>query len=185
MITVGTIFLGMSPSIKNPTLYSEYKSLQVKTVSFLAYIIRSFIPILKPYQDQIAEGVITLMKDCPGDSSTTRKELLSATRHLWFTEFRNSFVPYIDILLNDDVLIGTGVTCKETLRPIAYSVLMDLIHHVRSQISLAQISKIITIFSRNLQDVAIQPQIQTMCAKLLLSLVENISVSPNRAEGNF
>ncbi|KAJ3311628.1 hypothetical protein HDV04_003892 [Boothiomyces sp. JEL0838] len=178
----GTIFLGMSPSIKNPTLYSEYKSLQVKTVSFLAYIIRSFIPILKPYQDQIAEGVITLMKDCPGDSSTTRKELLSATRHLWFTEFRNSFVPYIDILLNDDVLIGTGVTCKETLRPIAYSVLMDLIHHVRSQISLAQISKIITIFSRNLQDVAIQPQIQTMCAKLLLSLVENISVSPNRAE---
>ncbi|KAJ3319442.1 hypothetical protein HDV06_006328 [Boothiomyces sp. JEL0866] len=178
----GTIFLGMSPSIKNPTLYSEYKSLQVKTVSFLAYIIRSFIPILKPYQDQIAEGVITLMKDCPGDSSTTRKELLSATRHLWFTEFRNSFVPYIDILLNDDVLIGTGVTCKETLRPIAYSVLMDLIHHVRSQISLAQISRIITIFSRNLQDVAIQPQIQTMCAKLLLSLVENISVSPNRME---
>lgn len=31
------------------------------------------MPMLKPYQDQIADGVITLMKDLPGDASVTRK----------------------------------------------------------------------------------------------------------------
>lgn len=72
--------------------------------------------ILKPYQDQIADGVISLMKDCPKEASATRKELLVATRHLWFTEFRSSFYKYLDLLLNEDLLIGSGVTCKESLR---------------------------------------------------------------------
>lgn len=73
----GLVFIGMSPSIKEAALYAEFKSLQVKTVSFLAYILRSFLPVLMPYQEQIADGVITLMKDCPEDASATRKVLIS------------------------------------------------------------------------------------------------------------
>ena len=137
----GTFFLGMAPGIKNASLYSEYKSLQVKTVSFLAYILRSFMPMLKPYQDQIADGVITLMKDLPGDASSTRKELLVAARHLWYTDFRVSFLRHINLLLDDNVLVGTGVTCRETLRPLANSVLIDLLHNVRIQLTLPQISR--------------------------------------------
>ena len=143
------------------------------------------MPLLKPYQDKIAEGVITLMKDCPGDASNTRKELLVATRHLWYTDFRTSFVDYINIILNEDVLIGTGVTCKETLRPLGYSVIIDLIHHVRNQLSLEQLSKTITIFSKNLLDSSIPPQIQTMCAKLLLSLTDNIIEQKSKADSNI
>jgi hypothetical protein len=29
--------------------------------------------MLKPYQDRIADGVIIVMKDLPGDASSTRK----------------------------------------------------------------------------------------------------------------
>jgi len=39
-----------------------------------------------------------------------------ATRHIWYTDFRLAFVPHIELLLNDDILVGTGVTSRETLR---------------------------------------------------------------------
>eukprot|EP00842_Homolaphlyctis_polyrhiza_P006940 jgi/Hompol1/835/HPOL_000753-RA len=185
----GGIFLGMAPAIKNSVIYGEFKSLQVKvecshlrTVSFVAYIIRSFIALLRPYEENVAKAVVCLMKDCPPDASGTRKELLVATRHLWYTEFRSAFVPHINLLLNDDVLVGTGVTCRETLRPLAHSVLVDLIHHVRDKLTLSQISKIIHIYSRNLHDPLFPPQIQTMCAKLLISLIDNIIMQPSKPD---
>jgi transformation/transcription domain-associated protein len=181
----GTVFIGKSPLISQHALYSDLKALQVKTVSFIAYVLRSFIEVLNPYQETIATGVILLMKDCPPDASGTRKELLVATRHLWYTPFRNAFIPYIDVLLNDNVLIGTGITCRETLRPVAHSVLVDLIHNVKGQLSASQIMKIIYIYSRNMHDPKFPIQVQTMCAKLLLSMIENIMQKTHALEGSI
>ncbi|KAI8925789.1 hypothetical protein BC831DRAFT_256646 [Entophlyctis helioformis] len=177
-----TVFLGMAPSIKNAAVYGEFKSLQVKTVSFVAYILRSFISLLKPYEADVANAVVCLMKDCPADASATRKELLVATRHLWYTEFRIAFVKHLDLLLNESILVGSGVTCRETLRPLAHSVLIDLIHHVRNELTIEQITKIIHIYSRNLHDPAFPLQIQTMCAKLLLSLIDNVITQQSRPD---
>lgn len=87
------------------------------------------------------------------------------------------------MLLNDDVLVGSGVTCQETLRPLAHSVLIDLLHNVRIQLTLPQISRIILAYSRNLQDISIPPQIQTMCVKLLLGLADNLVNQPSKHEG--
>lgn len=44
------------------------------------------------------------------------KELLVATRHILSTEFRNSFIDKIELLLDEEVLVGAGVTARETLR---------------------------------------------------------------------
>ncbi len=106
-----------------------------------------------------------------------------AARHLWYTDFRASFLRHINVLLDDDVLVGTGVTCQETLRPLAHSVLIDLLHNVRIQLTLPQISKIILAYSRNLQDITIPPQIQTMCVKLLLGLADNLVNQPSKNDG--
>ncbi|RKO86143.1 hypothetical protein BDK51DRAFT_31901, partial [Blyttiomyces helicus] len=99
-------------------------------------------------------------------------ELLVATRHIWYTEFRSAFVKHIDILLHDEVLAGVGVTARETLR-----VLVDLIHAIRTELKPAQISRIVHMYSRDLHDPAFGPMIQTMCAKLLIGLVEQIAKS--------
>jgi hypothetical protein len=37
------------------------------------------------------------------------------------------------------VLVGTGRACFETLRPLAYSLLAEIVHHVRGDLSLAQV----------------------------------------------
>lgn len=37
------------------------------------------------------------------------------------------------------VLVGTGRACYETLRPLAYSLLAEIVHHVRADLSLPQV----------------------------------------------
>lgn len=49
-------------------------------------------------------------------------------------------------------------------------------------LTLAQVSKVILTFSRNLQDPMIPPQIQTMCVKLLMGLSDNLMVQSSRIE---
>jgi len=37
------------------------------------------------------------------------------------------------------VLVGTGRACFESLRPLAYSLLAEIVHHVRGDLSLSQV----------------------------------------------
>ncbi|KAI8618395.1 hypothetical protein BC830DRAFT_946632 [Chytriomyces sp. MP71] len=168
----GTVFFGVSPKIKNRVAYSELKALQVKTASFIAYILRSFVQTLRPHQEEIADAIVGLLKDCPPEASSTRKELLVAIRHVWYTDFRTAFVKYFDVILNEDVLIGAGVTSHETLRPLAHSILVDLIHHIRGNLSETQLANTIHCYTRNLHDDTLAPSIQNMCSKLLINLVD-------------
>ncbi|KAI8989366.1 hypothetical protein BDB01DRAFT_537511 [Pilobolus umbonatus] len=179
----GEVFVGVSPDIRNRTVYNDFIVAQVKTMSFLAYILRSYTNVLKPFQNRIPEFVLRLLRECPPESSATRKELLVATRHILSTEFRSSFVPKIDLLLNEKVLMGTGVTSHDTLRPLAYSMLADLVHHIRSDLTPSQLRRTVYIYSRNLHDPTLAPSIQTMCGKLLLNLIDCIIRIPNKSEG--
>eukprot|EP00158_Paraphelidium_tribonemae_P010007 Partr_v1_DN29030_c0_g2_i1_m58788 putative Transformation transcription domain-associated protein len=176
--------IGPNPSIKNRTVYAEFIAAQVKIMSFLAYIIRGFSGLLKPHQQTIADSIICLLLDCPSEASATRKELLVAARHILSTEFRASFLPYIDLLFREDVLIGDGMTSRETLRPLAYSMLADLVHHIRTELNLDQISQTIALYTRNLHDSSLAPSIQTMCSKLLLNLIDCVVANPNKEEAN-
>lgn len=43
------------------------------------------------------------------------------------------------IVIHFRVLVGTGRACFETLRPLAYSLLAEIVHHVRGDLSLSQV----------------------------------------------
>ncbi|KAK2978418.1 hypothetical protein RJ640_000598, partial [Escallonia rubra] len=66
------------------------------------------------------------------------KELLVALKHVLGTDFKRGLFPLIDTLLEERVLVGTGRACFETLRPLAYSLLAEIVHHVRGDLSLPQ-----------------------------------------------
>ncbi|CAJ0885247.1 10109_t:CDS:10 [Entrophospora sp. SA101] len=159
----GEIFIGVAPGIRDRVKYTEFIVAQVKTLAFLAYVLRAYTTELSHYQDQ---------------------ELLVATRHILSTEFRNGFINKLDILLNEKVLIGTGVTAYDTLRPLAYSMLADLLHHIKDKLTLQQLSKIVYIYSCILHDPTFTPNIHTMCAKLLIHLIESI-LSNSLKDENF
>lgn len=81
---------------------------QVKTLSFLTYLVRTmpYAEAMREYQTTIASSVVELLQICPPSAVATRKELLVATRHILATDFRNGFFPHIDVLVNEEVLLG-------------------------------------------------------------------------------
>ena len=105
-----------------------------------------------------------------------------ATRHILTADSRSSFVPYIDTMLDERVLVGTGISSRESLRPLAYSVVADLIHHVRNELPLDQLARIVHVFSCNLNDATFSLSIQTMCAKLLNTIIESVHSKGNNVE---
>ncbi|KAL1410016.1 transcription-associated protein 1 [Vanrija albida] len=171
----GDIFVGVASGITNREMYTELIKTQVKTMAFLAYVLRGSQANVKDYLEVFPEACIRLLRDCPPEDVSTRKELLVATRHILTADSRSSFIPYIDTLLEERVLVGTGVSSREALRPLASSVVADLIHHVRNELPIAQLSRVVYVFSCNLNDSTFSSSIQTMCAKLLNTIVESIA----------
>lgn len=66
-------------------------------------------------------------------------------------------------------------------RPLAYSMLADLIHHVRAELNYKQIRKTIVVYAANLLDSSLSSSIQTMSAKLLLNMIDRIMKLPSQA----
>lgn len=171
----GTYLTHVSYDIKNRTIYSDFVLAQVKAASFLAYVFirRSAVETMQPFQNEIPDLIIRLLQDCPSEMSTARRELLHATRHILSTDYRKLFLPKIDMLFDDRVLIGDGLTAYETLRPLAYSIVADFIH-VNSDLSPKQIWKSVVKYCGYLQDTTLAPTVHIMSAKLLLNLLGRI-----------
>ncbi|KAJ4713985.1 transformation/transcription domain-associated protein-like [Melia azedarach] len=159
------------PTFKNH--FIELKGAQVKTVSFLTYLLKSFADYIRPHEESICKSIVNLLVTC-SDSVSIRKELLVALKHVLGTDFKRGLFPLIDTLLEERVLVGTGRACFETLRPLAYSLLAEIVHHVRGDLSLSQLSRIIYLFSSNMHDASLSLSIHTTCARLMLNLVEPI-----------
>lgn len=174
------IFTGVSPNIRNRAAFGEFITAQVKTMSFLAYLLRVYASQLQDFLTVLPDIVVRLLKDCPREKSAARKELLVAIRHIINFNFRKIFLTKIDELLDEKTLIGDGLTVYETMRPLAYSMLADLIHHVRDQLNPHQIRKTVEVYTKNLQDSFPGTSFQTMSAKLLLNMAECIARLDNK-----
>ncbi|KAL8725777.1 MAG: hypothetical protein Q9166_007142 [cf. Caloplaca sp. 2 TL-2023] len=176
------IFIGVSKDIKNRAAFGEFITAQVKMTSFLAYLLRVYHEKLSDFLPTLPDIVVRLLRDCPSEKSATRKELLVAIRHTINFNFRKIFLNKIDDLLDDRTLIGDGLTVYETMRPLAYSLLADLIHHVRDHLSPDQIRRTVDVFSRNLHDNFPGTSFQTMSAKLLLNMADSIAKLEDKKE---
>ncbi|XP_062715059.1 transcription-associated protein 1 [Aedes albopictus] len=174
-----TITLQPSPIHKsspafNKEIYVDFMGAQIKTLAFSAYIIRLFQDVILTHAPTMVKGMLNLLESCPKEVAHLRKELLVATRHILATDLRNHFVSSIDKLFDEEILLGKGWTTHESLRPLAYSTLADLVHHVRQHLSLPALSKAVYLFAKNVHDESLPTSIQTMSCKLLLNLVECI-----------
>ncbi|KAK7109588.1 transformation/transcription domain-associated protein-like isoform X2 [Littorina saxatilis] len=168
----------------NREVFVDFIAAQIKTLSFLAYIIKIYQNPVNSHSQQMVQGLLGLLRLCPQEVAHLRKELLIAARHILSTELRNKFVPVIEQLFDENVLIGSGWTTHDSLRPLAYSTLADLVHHVRQSLPLHDLSLAVSLFSKNVHDESLPSTIQTMSCKLLLNLVECIRVKSEQDVGN-
>ncbi|XP_048847031.1 transformation/transcription domain-associated protein isoform X2 [Brienomyrus brachyistius] len=168
----------------NKELYADFIAAQIKTLSFLAYIIRIYQDLVSKYSQQMVKGMLQLLSNCPSETAHLRKELLIAAKHILTTDLRSQFIPCMDKLFDESILIGSGYTARETLRPLAYSTLADLVHHVRQNLPLADLSLAVQLFAKNIDDESLPSNIQTMSCKLLLNLVDCIRSKSEQENGN-
>ncbi|KAA8581786.1 hypothetical protein FQN60_003367, partial [Etheostoma spectabile] len=168
----------------NKELYADFIAAQIKTLSFLAYIIRIYQDLVGKYSQQMVKGMLQLLTNCPSETAHLRKELLIAAKHILTTDLRSQFIPCMDKLFDESILIGSGYTARETLRPLAYSTLADLVHHVRQNLPLTDLSLAVQLFAKNIDDESLPSNIQTMSCKLLLNLVDCIRSKSEQENGN-
>ncbi|EDW01948.1 GH20167 [Drosophila grimshawi] len=152
-------------------VFVDFMGAQVKTLSFLAYIVRIYQDVVIANSLSVSNGMLNLMEHCPKEAAHLRKDLLIAARHIFATDLRQKFIPSIEKLFDEDLLIGKGVTL-DSIRPLAYSTLADLAHHVRQSLSLDVLIKAVHLFAKNVHDETLAVGIQTMSCKLLLNLVD-------------
>ena len=168
----------------NKEVFIDFIAAQIKTLSFLAYIVRIYQEQVQGFSQQLVQGHLNLLSLCPQEVAHLRKELLIAAKHILATDLRNKFVKVIDKLFDETILIGSGWTTHESLRPLAYSTLADLVHHVRQALPMTELSMAVTLFSKNVHDESLPSSIQTMSCKLLLNLVDCIRQKSEQENGN-
>ena len=157
---------------------------QIKTLSFLAYIIRMYQTESGHHSNLMVKGMLSLLTIWLHEVAHLQKELLIAARHILATDLRSKFVPLMEKLFDENILLGKGWTTFETLRPLAYSTLADLVHHVRQLLPLADLSRAVQFSSKNVHDESLPTSIQTMSCKLLLNLVDCIRQRSEQEGGN-
>ncbi|TGZ65912.1 hypothetical protein CRM22_005642 [Opisthorchis felineus] len=173
-------FINLKPTDvqrKNPRfdqdVFVDFMAAQVKTLSFLAYVIKIYQDLVERHSTNLVMGIMNLLYNCPPSVTNMRKEFFIAARHILSApDIRPKFLGVLDELMNEDILIGQGYTVRDALRPLAYSTLADLTHHIRSDLSLAKIARAIDLYGRNMHDDTLPFSIQQMSLRLLLNLVE-------------
>jgi len=71
-------------------VFVDFIAAQIKTLSFLAYIIRIYQESINVHSAQMVKGMLGLLTMCPQEVAHLRKELLIAARHILATDLRNS-----------------------------------------------------------------------------------------------
>ncbi|KAB5536124.1 hypothetical protein GE09DRAFT_920620, partial [Coniochaeta sp. 2T2.1] len=148
-----TIFTGVSPDVENRMAYNDLIHTQVKTMSLLAHLLRKHSMIDVQQLDEIGRWlpniVVRLLQDCP---SSGREELFTALRSLINFTFPYVFIPIVEELLDGRTLVGHDLTAVQTLKPLAYSMLAELIHRVHNKLRPSTIFMVVKVYTKALQD---------------------------------
>jgi len=68
-------------------VFMDFKLSQIKTISFLTYLLRTFPQLVAPHLQQLSDALVQLMRTCP-DIPAMRKELLVPARHTFGNNHR-------------------------------------------------------------------------------------------------
>ncbi|WAQ94362.1 TRRAP-like protein [Mya arenaria] len=148
----------------NKEVFVDFVAAQIKTLSFLAYIVRIFQEQVQQYSKQMVQEFVSVI-----DKLFDETVLIGTG---WTTHESLRLLAYST--LADEVHHV----------PLAYSTLADLVHHVRQALPMSELSMAVNLFSKNVHDESLLSSIQTMSCKLLLNLVDCIRQKSEQENGN-
>ncbi|KAF8076441.1 hypothetical protein FPV67DRAFT_1558921 [Lyophyllum atratum] len=72
------------------------------------------------------------------------------------------------------IALRKSVSSKEMLRAAVYSAVADLVHHIRNDLNINQLARIVHVYSRLIHNPALGNNLHTLSAKMMLGLTEPI-----------
>lgn len=164
----------------------DFMLLRVKTISFLVYTSK-YVDKKNDngYVKDIPRFVIKCLKECPDECITPRKEMFLIMRHIVneiplaqneLSGICSHFMPYMNDLTNDSVLIGKSRSAYETVRSSAYSTVLEILNFNQNKIDFTptQMSSCITFCTKLLCDTSLGLGIHALAVGLLVSLSQTI-----------
>ncbi|TMS35228.1 hypothetical protein L596_002676 [Steinernema carpocapsae] len=162
----------------NKEVAEEFLNSQIRAFTFLAFYAKASpsggnaSDFFQNNSSQVINSMIALFESCPPEPILPRRELLVAARYFFNSEYQKNFVGMLPRLLNNNTLLGTGVTVNECLRISVVQMLCDLCHHLRNQLTFEVLVNVVYFFSLMLHTSQIFGHSQAMCCKGLMNLVE-------------
>ncbi len=89
-------------------------------------------------------------------------------------ELRREIFGKLSDLLDERTLLGQGGNNGEIVRPLAYTMLSNVVEAHRRDLSLEDMSKLLLLFARNVHDPTLPLAVQTAAVKVIGMLVEPI-----------
>ncbi|KAG2374407.1 hypothetical protein C9374_010691 [Naegleria lovaniensis] len=164
----------------------DFMLLRVKTISFLIYTSK-YVDKKNDnvYVKDIPRFVIKCLKECPDECITPRKEMLLIMRHIvevpltqndHLSGICSHFMPYMNDMMNDSVLIGKSRSASETVRSSAYSTVLEILNFNQNKIDFTptQMSSCTTFCTKLLYDTSLGLGIHALAVGLLVSLSQTI-----------
>jgi hypothetical protein len=161
---------------QNPDLMSDLFEVQVKTLTFISYLCRSMnrrSDFLRSFDTVIAKSCIRLLKSIPVSNINVRRELILNLRsYLYSPESAAAYIPYIDELFDDTIIVGIGKSAHEVLRPIVVSALADFVNTIRDRIPVEKLKRIFGYFCGTMSDSELPVATQYTSARIILNLID-------------
>ncbi|KDQ64542.1 hypothetical protein JAAARDRAFT_28186 [Jaapia argillacea MUCL 33604] len=171
---MGSHWTGMAPEVRNPQAYADFTNAQIKTISYLAYVLRSIPEQYDTYGETVIIAALRLLQDCPSTSMTARRDLLIVLRHLLSTPYRRALVPKLDQLFDENILLGRGVGAKEMLRASGYGSVADFSLQCRAELTTIQLTRISYTYTRLIHNSAFTSNVHTVFIKMMMNFIEPI-----------
>lgn len=173
----------------------DFMLLRVKTISFLIYTSRYMDKNGDTYAKEIPRFVIKCLKECPDECITPRKEILQVIRHIVEPPVSNNnqvdhlnticshFMPYMNELLDDSVLIGKSRSAYETVRSSAYSTVLEVLKSNQTKVDFtpSQMYSCIIFCTKVLYDNSLGGNIHALSVALMVSLSQTIYLMVTRS----
>jgi transformation/transcription domain-associated protein len=202
----------------NRTLYSDLILAQAKTFALICAFLMMVLSRKDEQQShaKIAEVanslqtlkhlpscVVRLLKNCPPEAISTRKDIIVALRQLtmaqssyltlqtsvptnsysspaitnpgWM-ELWNNFLEQLDEFLDEKTLVGTGRTAHETLRSSTWSVIAEYVNQSRNKLTLPQLTKLIGVYGKHIHDSALPASSVSYSLRLISKLAEVVAM---------
>lgn len=150
---------------------------------------------LKPYEKQIIDGIIALLRYCPcpepnqQQGSNCRKDILNSVRHILASDLRRGFLAYLDDLLEESIYLGLlssysviGVGNRPldpNIRALAFLTMVEVAQQMKDYFSPAHVLKLVAKFSLILHDRTLTMQLHITVVYLLAALMDRLQVHYN------